>query len=125
MKGWIVRGKGDPWDVYEWDELPEPTHEAMQRLSVDLAGLRTRGEGDAPCSSYLFVRVLAAGLATPDVTMATGEYPVPIEPKMSPQNNDPVSSIFVPRSFGIGIGGQHLHHNSRSRSAPEDSDYSA
>jgi NADPH2:quinone reductase len=79
MKGWIVRGTGKPWDVFEWDEVPEPTHEAMQRLTVDIAGLRTRGEYEPPCGSYLFVNVLAAGLATPDVTMATGEYPVPIE----------------------------------------------
>ncbi len=79
MRGWVVRGTGEPWDVYEWDEIPEPSHEAMSELSIDLAGLRRRGEGDPPCSSYLFVRVLAAALATPDVTMATGEYPVPIE----------------------------------------------
>jgi len=79
MKGWIVHGTGNPWDVFEWDEVPEPSHEAMRELSVDLAGLRTRGEGDPPCSSYVFVRVLAAALATPDVTIATGEYPVPIE----------------------------------------------
>lgn len=79
MKGWIVRGKGKPWDAYEWDEVPEPSHEAMQGLTVDIAGLRTRGEGEPACSSYVFVRVLAASLATPDVTMATGAYPVPIE----------------------------------------------
>jgi NADPH2:quinone reductase len=51
----------------------------MARLTVDLVGLRTRGENDPPCTSYVFVRVLAAALATPDITMATGEYPVPIE----------------------------------------------
>ncbi|MEN8158985.1 MAG: zinc-binding dehydrogenase [Myxococcota bacterium] len=79
MKGWIVRGTGNPWDVFDWDEVPEPSSEAMQRLTVDLAGLRIRGPDEPPCSSYLFVRVLAAALATPDVTMATGEYPVPIE----------------------------------------------
>ena len=79
MKGWIVRGKGDPWDVFEWDEVPEPSDEAMRELTVDLSGLRRRGPDEPPCSSYLFVRVLAAALATPDVTMATGEYPVPIE----------------------------------------------
>ncbi len=79
MKGWIVCGTGNPWDVFEWDEVPEPSHEAMRELSVGLAGLHTRGEGDPPCTSYVFVRVLAAALATPDVTMATGEYPIPIE----------------------------------------------
>lgn len=79
VKGWIVRGSGKPWDVYEWDEVPEPTHEAMRALTVDLVGLRTRAQNEPPCASYLFVRVLAAALATPDITMATGEYPVPIE----------------------------------------------
>lgn len=79
MKGWIVRGTGNPWEVFEWDEVPEPSHEAMAALTVDLAGLRPRREGEPPCSSYLFVRVLAAALATPDITMATGEYPVEIE----------------------------------------------
>ena len=58
MKGWVVRGVGQPWDVYEWGEVPEPSHEAMTDYCVDLAGLRRRQEGEAPCSSYLFVRVL-------------------------------------------------------------------
>ena len=38
MKGWLVRGKGDPWDVFEWSECPEPSHEAMRELTIDLAG---------------------------------------------------------------------------------------
>ena len=79
MKGWIVRGTGEPWDVFEWDEVPEPTEAAMEALTVDLSGLRRRAPEEPPASSYLFVKVLAAALATPDVTMATGEYPVPIE----------------------------------------------
>jgi NADPH:quinone reductase-like Zn-dependent oxidoreductase len=79
MQGWVVRGKGDPSEVFEWREAPEPSHEAMRALTVDLAGLRTRQPEEPPASAYVFVRVLAAALATPDVTMATGEYPVPIE----------------------------------------------
>jgi NADPH2:quinone reductase len=79
MQGWVVRGRGDPGDVYAWGEAPEPTHDAMRALTVDLAGLRTRQGDEPPCSAYLFVRVLAAALATPDITMATGAYPVPIE----------------------------------------------
>jgi NADPH2:quinone reductase len=50
----------------------------MRALTVDLAGLRPRVGDEPPTSAYVFVRVLAAALATPDVTMATGEYPVPI-----------------------------------------------
>lgn len=79
MHAWVVRGTGPPRDVYEWSEVPEPSHAAMRELTVDLAGLRTRGEGDPPAEAYVFVRVLAAALATPDITMATGAYPVPIE----------------------------------------------
>ena len=79
MKGWVVRGKGHPRDVFEWGEAREPTHDAMRELTVDLAGLRTRGADEPPASSYVFVRVTSAALATPDITMATGEYPVPIE----------------------------------------------
>jgi NADPH2:quinone reductase len=50
----------------------------MRALTVDLSGLRPRAGDEPPASRYVFVRVLAAALATPDVTMATGEYPVPI-----------------------------------------------
>jgi len=78
MKAWAVRGTGSPREVFEWSEMPEPSHEAMRSLTVDLAGLRPRAEGEPPASAYVFVRVLAAALATPDITMATGEYPVPI-----------------------------------------------
>ena len=79
MQAWVVRGTGSPSEVFEWRDAREPSHAAMRELTVDLAGLRTRRGGDPPCSAYVFVRVLAAALATPDVTMATGEYPVPIE----------------------------------------------
>src|SRR5262245_65547081 len=79
MQAWVVRGRGSPSEVFEWREAPEPSHAAMSALTVDLAGLRTRVGDEPPAAAYVFVRVLAAALATPDVTMATGEYPVPIE----------------------------------------------
>jgi NADPH:quinone reductase len=79
MQAWVVRGKGSPSEVFEWRDAPEPSHEAMRKLTVDLAGLRARVGDEPPAAAYVFVRVRAAALATPDVTMATGEYPVPIE----------------------------------------------
>src|SRR5262245_3230740 len=79
MQAWVVRGTGSPSEVFEWRDAPEPSHEALRALTVDLAGLRTRAPHEAPASAYVFVRVKAAALATPDITMATGEYPVPIE----------------------------------------------
>lgn len=78
MKGWVVREKGLPRDVFRWEEFPEPTHEAMSRMAMDIEGLRPRRGNEPACEHYAFVRVLAAALATPDHTMATGEYPVPI-----------------------------------------------
>lgn len=79
MKAWVVRGKGDPRDVFERGDFPEPTHDAIARYTVDLAGLRTRADAEPAADDYVILRVQAAALATPDVTMATGAYPVPIE----------------------------------------------
>ena len=79
MRAWVVRGKGDPWDVFEQGDFPEPTHDALSRYTVDLSGLSPRGPDQPPADDYVFLRVQAAALATPDITMATGEYPVPIE----------------------------------------------
>jgi NADPH2:quinone reductase len=78
MIAWVVRGTGAPWDVFRREEFPEPSHAAMQRLTLDLVGLRERRAGEPAVSQYAFLRVRAAALAWPDVTMATGEYPVPV-----------------------------------------------
>ena len=78
MKGWVVRDKGLPKDVFHWEDFPEPTHAAMATMAMDIEGLRPRREGDPAVDHYAFVRVLAAALATPDHTMATGHYPAPV-----------------------------------------------
>jgi NADPH2:quinone reductase len=78
MDAWLVRGRGAPWEVFERAELPAPTPERLADYAVGLDGLHVRAEGEAPCRDFALVRVAAAALAWPDVTMATGEYPVPI-----------------------------------------------
>jgi NADPH2:quinone reductase len=78
MKAWVVRDKGLPHEVFTREDFPEPTHEAMSQYAIDIEGLRPLRDGESPISEYAFMRVLAAGLAKPDVTMATGAYPVPI-----------------------------------------------
>ena len=78
MKAWVVREKGSPEDVYKIENFPAPTHEDMSRYAIDIEGLRPLRAGESPIAEYAFMRVLAAGLAKPDVTMATGAYPVPI-----------------------------------------------
>lgn len=79
MRAWVVRKQGPAWEVFEQDELERPTAADMERYCLDLVGLRERGDGEAPCRDFVVVRVLAAALATPDLTMASGAYPVPIE----------------------------------------------
>ncbi len=78
MRAWVVRGSGAPWDVFERADFPEPTHAALSRFALDLVGLRERRAGEAAVDHYAFLRVKTAALAWPDVTMANGEYPVPI-----------------------------------------------
>jgi NADPH2:quinone reductase len=78
MKAWVVKGQGEPWDVFEQAEVPEPSHEAMAGYALDIEGLRPLREGEQPIGDYAFLRVTRAALAWPDVTMCTGEYPVPI-----------------------------------------------
>jgi len=65
--------------VFERAELPEPAADAMERYALGLDGLHVRGDGEPACLDFAIVRVHAAALAWPDVTMATGEYPIPIE----------------------------------------------
>ncbi len=78
MKAWVARGEGLPHEIFEREEFPEPTHEAMSRYCIDIEGLRPLRDGEEPIREYAFMRVLCAGLAKPDITMATGEYPVPV-----------------------------------------------
>jgi NADPH2:quinone reductase len=78
MDAWVVRGRGAPWDVFERAELPEPTPEEVERHALGLDGLHPCEPGEAPCRDFVLMRVAAAALAWPDVTMATGEYPIPI-----------------------------------------------
>jgi NADPH2:quinone reductase len=116
MRAWVVRGTGEPWDAFERGNFPEPTHAAMSRLTLDLVGLRERREGERAADHYAFLRVKTAGLAWPDVTMANGEYPIPIpRPYVSGQEavgivEDATSSLrhllgkramaFTPQPFG-------------------------
>jgi NADPH2:quinone reductase len=79
MKAWVVRRRGNPWDVFALErDFPEPTHEALEKLTWGLEGLRPRRPGDQPIGEYVIFRPSLATLAWPDVTMATGAYPVEV-----------------------------------------------
>jgi NADPH:quinone reductase len=98
MQAWVVREKGEPWDVFRREELPEPTPEAVRGYALGLDGLHPRAPGEAPCEDFVLLRVAAAALAWPDVTMATGEYPVPIgRPYVSGQEAVGIAEWASPR----------------------------
>jgi NADPH2:quinone reductase len=78
MDAWVVREEGDPWQVFRREDVPEPTPEVMRHYALGLDGLHRRSPDEAACEDFVLLRVAAAALAWPDVTMATGEYPVPI-----------------------------------------------
>ena len=78
MDAWVVREEGMPWEVFQREDHPEPTAEAMQAYALGLDGLHLRTKDEPACEDFVLLRVAAAALAWPDVTMATGEYPVPV-----------------------------------------------
>jgi len=98
MRAWVVRGTGAPWEIFRQEEFPEPTHAAMERFTLDLVGLRARRGEEPAVADYAFLRVSTAALAWPDVTMATGEYPVPVpRPYVSGQEATGVVEDATPR----------------------------
>jgi NADPH2:quinone reductase len=79
MQAWRVHGFGEPGDVLACEEVAEPRGSELARYCVDLAGLREiAGPQDAPVTDWVILRVAAAALGLPDVTMARGSYPVPV-----------------------------------------------
>ncbi len=97
MRAWVVRGDGEPADVFVADEVPEPTPEVLDGAKMDLAGwvvdpVRLGVDDPAeqalyqhrasaissrpPYEDWVLLDVRVAALALPDVTMARGTYPV-------------------------------------------------
>jgi NADPH2:quinone reductase len=80
MRSWRVHGFGEPADVLAAEESEAPSAAALAKLCVDLAGLRPlAGPHESPVADWVILRVSRAALGLPDVTMARGSYPVPIE----------------------------------------------
>src|SRR5215510_8317898 len=78
MKAWRVHELGDPEKVLVLDGLPAPTARDLAGLGMGLAGWAPRGPGVAPFTDWVLMRMRHAALALPDVTMARGDYPVPV-----------------------------------------------
>src|SRR5690242_10807305 len=78
MKAWRVHGEGEPADVFVMDDVPEPTADDLAGLGMDLSGWVPLSPGAEPFTDWVLLRMSAAALALPDVTMCRGTYPVPV-----------------------------------------------
>lgn len=79
MEAWRVHGVGEPADVLRLDDIAEPTVSDFEHMSMGLAGWIPAGPGLEPFTDWVLLRMSHAALALPDVTMARGDYPVPVE----------------------------------------------
>lgn len=78
MKAWRVHGFGEPEQEFVLEEVPEPSPADLTGLSMDLAGWVPADEGREPFTDWVLLRMRAAALALPDVTMCRGTYPVAV-----------------------------------------------
>ncbi len=78
MQAWRVHRHGEPGDVFQLDEIPEPTAADLEGLGMDMSGWVPAGDGIEPFHDWVILRMSVAALALPDVTMARGSYPVPV-----------------------------------------------
>ena len=78
MEAWRVHGEGEPGEVLRLDEIAEPTVDAVEGMGMGLAGWVPAGPGVEPFTDWVLLRMSHAALALPDVTMARGDYPVPV-----------------------------------------------
>jgi NADPH2:quinone reductase len=78
MQAWRVHRHGEPGEVLELDEIPEPTADDLVGLGMHMSGWVPVGPGVEPFTDWVILRMTVAALALPDVTMARGSYPVPV-----------------------------------------------
>src|SRR5436190_17502557 len=78
MQAWRVHHHGEPATVFVLDEIPEPTGADLAGLGMHMSGWVPVGPGVEPFTDWVILRMAAAALALPDVTMARGTYPVPV-----------------------------------------------
>jgi len=78
MQAWRVLRHGEPREVFQLDEIPEPGAADLEDLGMHMSGWVPVGPGIEPFRDWVILRMTGAALALPDVTMARGSYPVPV-----------------------------------------------
>ncbi len=98
MQAWRVHRHGEPGDVFQRDEIPEPTPGDLEGLGMHMSGWVPVQPGIAPFDDWVIMEMSVAALALPDVTMARGSYPVPVEmPYVSGQEGVGVVTATSPK----------------------------
>jgi NADPH2:quinone reductase len=78
MQAWRVHRHGEPGEVFQLDEIPEPTAADLDGLGMHMSGWVPVQPGIEPFGDWVILQMSVAALALPDVTMARGSYPVPV-----------------------------------------------
>ncbi|HEY3672106.1 MAG TPA: zinc-binding dehydrogenase [Acidimicrobiia bacterium] len=78
MQAWRVHRHGEPGEVFQLDEIPEPTPADLEGLGMHMSGWVPVQPGITPFDDWVIMQMSVAALALPDVTIARGTYPVPV-----------------------------------------------
>jgi len=78
MHAWRVHRHGEPGEVFQLDEIAEPTAADLEGLGMHMSGWVPVQPGIEPFGDWVILQMSVAALALPDVTMARGSYPVPV-----------------------------------------------
>jgi NADPH2:quinone reductase len=74
-----VHDFGPPEDVLTLEDVSEPTPSALEGVGMGIGGWEPlAADGSNAFADWVILEMRAAALAMPDVTMATGAYPVPV-----------------------------------------------
>jgi len=116
MRAWRVHGTGEPASVFVEEDVPEPVMADLEGLGMGLAGWCPPAPGTEPFTDFVIMRMAAAALSLPDVTMARGTYPVPVARPYTSGQEGVGTVIDAPRSVDISSVGE-LRRSASSRSA--------
>ena len=79
MRAWRVHEFGEPQDVLVQEDVPEPSAADLTGLGMSMGGWVPAERGRHPYDDWVVLDMTVAALALPDVTMARGTYPVPVD----------------------------------------------
>ncbi|HXY93833.1 MAG TPA: zinc-binding dehydrogenase [Acidimicrobiia bacterium] len=102
MRAWRVHGFGEPRDTFVLDDVAEPSAGDLAGLTMSIGGWVPSTPDSEPFDDWVILRMTAAALALPDVTMCRGTYPVPVgRPYVSGQEGVGVVTDAAPGRRGL------------------------